>query len=104
VPLATSCPPALPWGHPDAVLHRAVTEGVVTGYEAELIARTRLERIALNDLAAVWKIPASTLAADRAAGEDRLVAYLRGGSIPATAATRPAAGPAPGHRRPRHLA
>jgi hypothetical protein len=71
------------------------------GYEAELIARTRLERITLNGLAVAWKIPPSTLAADRAAAEQRLVAYLRGGSIPATAAT---VRPAPHHRRARHLA
>jgi hypothetical protein len=75
-PMAGSMPPPRPWGHPDFVLARAVTDGILSDYEAELIARTRLEHRTLNSLAAEWGLPVSTLADDRARAEDRLVEVL----------------------------
>ena len=74
--MAGSMPPPRPWGHPDFVLARAVTDGILSDYEAELIARTRLEHLTLNSLAAAWGLPVSTLADDRARAEDRLVEVL----------------------------
>jgi hypothetical protein len=42
-----SFPPARPWDHPDLVLARAVTAGVIGPEEAQLIALTRLESVPL---------------------------------------------------------
>ena len=75
-PMAGSMPPPRPWGHPDFVLARAVTDGILSDYEAELIARTRLEHLTLNSLAVAWGLPISTLADDRVRAEDRLVEVL----------------------------
>lgn len=75
-PMAGSMPPTRQWGHPDFVLARAVTDGLLSDYEAELIARTRLEHLTLNSLAVAWALPVSTLADDRARAEDRLVEVL----------------------------
>ena len=69
-------PPPHPWGHPDFVLARAVAHGVLSGYEAELIAATRLEEATLTDLAQRWGLPRATLAGDRARAEARLVEAL----------------------------
>jgi hypothetical protein len=76
VPLADSAAPPRPWGHPDFVLSAAVADGVLTQYEAELIATTRLEAVTLDQLAAAWRLPRSTLADDRARAERRLVTRL----------------------------
>ena len=76
VPLADSAAPPRPWGHPDFVLSAAVADGVLTEYEAELIATTRLEAVTLDQLSTAWRLPRSTLADDRARAERRLVAHL----------------------------
>jgi hypothetical protein len=76
VPLTESAAPPKPWGHPDFVLTRAVTDGVLSGYEAELIGTTRLEDVTLDQLSTAWGLPRSTLADDRARAEDRLVTHL----------------------------
>lgn len=47
----TSVPPPRPWGHPDFVLADAVAKNVITAGQAELIARTRLEDLELEDAA-----------------------------------------------------
>jgi hypothetical protein len=44
--------PQAPWGHPDFVLAAAVRKGVLTGEQAELIGRNRLERVPLSQIAA----------------------------------------------------
>lgn len=49
-PMASGAPPR-PWGHPDLVLADAVAKNVITAGQAELIARTRLEDLALHDAA-----------------------------------------------------
>jgi hypothetical protein len=76
LPLPASAPPPAPWGHPDLVLDGLVTRGVLSEYEAELIGRTRLEGMRLEDLADGWGVPASTLAADRSRAERRVVGVL----------------------------
>ena len=78
VELPVSAPTA---GHPDLALARAVTAGVVTAFEAELIGATRLEGVPVAGYAqglgkttkAVYK------ARDRA--EERLVAAIRAGVL-----------------------
>jgi hypothetical protein len=78
VELPVSAPTA---GHPDLVLARAVTAGVITAFEAELIGATRLEGVSVAGYAqglgkavkAVYK------ARDRA--EERLVAAIRAGVL-----------------------
>jgi hypothetical protein len=74
--LGSSTPPPRPFGHPDFVLARVVADGVLSEYEAELIARTRLEGTTLKALAFEWALPHSTLSDDRARAETRLVAVL----------------------------
>jgi hypothetical protein len=72
-----SSAPQAPYGHPDLVLARAVTEAVLTTIEADLIGATRLEHIRLR----VWATEhgASYEAARKARqrAERRLVAWLR---------------------------
>ena len=46
-----SIPPPRPWGHPDFVLADAVAKNVITAGQAELIGRTRLEDLDLEDAA-----------------------------------------------------
>jgi hypothetical protein len=43
--------PYMPWGHPDFVLATAVTRGVLTPAQAQLIGRNRLEGIPLSQIA-----------------------------------------------------
>jgi hypothetical protein len=81
-PLAASVPPPRPWGHPDFVLAQAVADRVLSSYEAELIAATRLEAATLDDLARRWGLPRTTLSDDRARAEARLVRALhRAGKV-----------------------
>ncbi|WP_236650008.1 hypothetical protein [Kutzneria albida] len=72
-----SAPPRPPWAHPDLVLARAVTDGVLTRTEAELIGTTRLEPMALSDWAAHRRVPLWAAYKTRKRAEARLVAYLR---------------------------
>jgi hypothetical protein len=76
-PLSGSMPPPRPWGHPDFVLARYVVDGLLSEYEAELIARTRLEGITFEELERQWRLPRATLAGDRSRAEARLVPLLR---------------------------
>lgn len=68
-------------GHPDFVLARAVTTGVITSVEADLIGATRLEGMSVADYAArLGKAPKAVYKArDRA--EARLVAAVRSGEL-----------------------
>jgi hypothetical protein len=68
--------PALPSGHPDFVLARAVAEGVLTASEAELIGATRLEGLPLATVAQARGTSYPTAHQARRRAERRLVAYL----------------------------
>ena len=68
--------PALPSGHPDFVLARAVAEGVLTAGEAELIGSTRLEGLPLATVAQARGSSYPTAHQARRRAERRLVAYL----------------------------
>jgi len=103
-----SAPPAPPAGHPDLVLARAVTEGVLTRTEADLVGATRLEEVRLTAWAAEHRMGHQFASRLRARAETRLLGWLTdtptstpGRSQPVTGAGghRPAAGwlaPAPG--------
>ena len=76
--LGPTVPPVapLPGGHPDLVLARAVTDGVVSADEAALIAATRLDGV---DLTAAARLRGARLEATKKArrrAEQRLRAYL----------------------------
>jgi hypothetical protein len=71
-----SSEPAPPWGHPDLVLARAVAEGVITGGEAELIGATRLEGVALAEVAQRRDSTYKAVQMARSRAERRLLAYL----------------------------
>jgi hypothetical protein len=75
-PLPGSASPPRPYGHPDLVLADLTARGVLSTYEAELIAATRLEGARLEDLSAAWGVPASTLTRDRSRAEARLLDTL----------------------------
>ena len=68
-------------GHPDLVLARAVTAGIITAAEADLIGATRLEDVSIAGYAQrVGKTPTAVYKArDRAEG--RLVAAVRAGVL-----------------------
>jgi hypothetical protein len=68
--------PALPSGHPDFVLARAVAEGILTAEEAELIGSTRLEGLPLARVAQARGASYPTVHQTRRRAEQRLVAYL----------------------------
>lgn len=69
--------PPPPWGHPDFVLARAVAEGAISPFEAELIGCTRLEGVPLADAAASRDLSYQAAKKARRRAEHRLVAYLR---------------------------
>jgi hypothetical protein len=77
--------PPRPWGHPDFVLAAAVTAGVITAAEAQLIGDTRLGGVRLEDAAAARGIRRNTLVARRRRAERRLVAGLDSGQVSTTA-------------------
>lgn len=71
-----SCPPTPPAGHPDLVLARAVTEGVLTRTEADLIGATRLEEVRLTAWAAEHDIGHQFASRLRVRAETRLLSWL----------------------------
>jgi hypothetical protein len=73
--------PLRPWGHPDFVLAAAVTAGVISDAEAQLIGETRLENVHLDAAAAARGISRKTLLTRRNRAERRLVAALRSGGL-----------------------
>ena len=77
--------PPRPWGHPDFVLAAAVTAGVITAAEAQLIGDTRLDGVGLEDAAAARGVSRNTLLARRSRAERRLVAGLNSGQVSTTA-------------------
>jgi hypothetical protein len=73
--------PAIPWGHPDFVLAAAVRRGGLTAAQAELIGRSRLERIPLARIAAELGVIRSALCHRRRGAEARLVRAIRSGDL-----------------------
>ncbi|GIF98776.1 hypothetical protein Cci01nite_38700 [Catellatospora citrea] len=85
-----SAPPARPWDHPDLVLVRAVTAGVITAGEAALIGSTRLEQVPLATIAADAGISVAAARQRRHRAERRLAAAIACGdtSPPASVPAR----------------
>ncbi|WFE27621.1 hypothetical protein O7623_31180 [Solwaraspora sp. WMMD791] len=76
----TVSPPA-PYGHPDLVLARAVTAGVITVQEAELIGVTYLEEVSLTAYAERTGQPRWNLYKRRTAAVARLRAAIESGAL-----------------------
>ena len=73
--------PYMPWGHPDFVLATAVTRGVLTPAQAELIGRNRLEGIPLAQIAAETGISHTALCNQRKRAEKAITDAIRGGLL-----------------------
>jgi predicted DNA-binding protein (UPF0251 family) len=73
--------PPVPWGHPDLVLARAVSVGVITAHDAEVIGVTRLEGVTLAEYAARTGASYEAVKRCRARAEKRLVAAIRDGML-----------------------
>jgi hypothetical protein len=71
-----SCEPHRPFGHPDLVLARAVSEGVLCADDADLIGATRLGEMSLADAAQLRGVAYKAAAARRARAEQALVGWL----------------------------
>jgi hypothetical protein len=84
---AEAAAPPRPWGHPDFVLAAAVTAGVITGADADLIGVTRLEGRRVAEAAAELGISRGALLTRRSRAERRLAAAIRGGAFAAGAST-----------------
>ncbi len=69
-------PPPVPAGHPDVVLARAVTAGIITQAEADLIGMTRLEDVALRDWAVEHGLNYVAARQVRSRAERRLAAWI----------------------------
>jgi len=73
-------PPAIPapglQANPEAVLHAAVTRGVLTAADAEIVATTRMDDRTLAELAGETGLRTATLQKRRARAEARLAALL----------------------------
>lgn len=101
--------PPRPPGHPDFVLARAVQAGILTVAEADVIGRSRLEKIALTILAEQNAVSVNTLARRRNRAEHRLRTAILDGvleaDIPAPEAARWRHPPPdlPPHQRTSHL-
>ncbi|GAA1082793.1 hypothetical protein [Kitasatospora arboriphila] len=67
--------------HPDELLDRAVERGLLTRAQAELIARTRLERVPVRVLAEQEGVTAEALGMRRHRAEVRLVRAVRAGLL-----------------------
>jgi hypothetical protein len=73
--------PYMPWGHPDFVLAAAVTRGILSPAQAELIGRNRLEGIPLSQIAAETGISHSALCNRRKRAEKAITEAIRGGLL-----------------------
>ena len=76
LPLPSSIPPPVASGHPDFVLARAIRAGVITRQEADLIGRSRLERVSMQVIADELGVSQSWACRLRKAAEARLVAAI----------------------------
>ncbi len=73
--------PAPTAGHPDLALDRAVSAGVITPAEADLIGATRLQDVSVTDYAARHGRTYWAVAKERSRAEDRLVTAIRSGTL-----------------------
>ncbi|WP_307812999.1 hypothetical protein [Micromonospora coerulea] len=73
--------PRFPYGHPDLVLARAVTAGVITAEQAELIGATRLGGTLVDHLAAELEVSAPTIRMRRRRAEQTLAAAIHRGDL-----------------------
>jgi len=74
-----SAEPPKPWGHPDFVLARAVTQGVICADDAELIGATRLGEMTLAEAARAWDLAYKAAERRRQRAEVALVAWISEG-------------------------
>jgi hypothetical protein len=73
--------PYRPYGHPGLVLGRAVTAGIITDTQAELISSTRLGDVLIEQIAAECGQPGSVVRMRRKRAERKLVAALQQGDL-----------------------
>jgi hypothetical protein len=73
--------PLPPWGHPDFVLADAVAAGVLSLDEARLIGVTRLEHLAVKNVAEWLGEPANTVVARRRRAEQRVRQAILAGDL-----------------------
>jgi hypothetical protein len=78
---AASAPPKPDFGHVDLVVARAVAEGVVSQFEADLIVTTRLDGRSLIDVGEALGTTANALRMRRRKAEARLAAWLTGADL-----------------------
>lgn len=72
-----SSEPPQPYGHPDFVLARAVSQGVICADDAELIGATRLGDVSVADAARAWGLSYKATRQRRLRAETALVAWIR---------------------------
>lgn len=73
--------PRYPYGHPDLVLARAVTAGVITAEQAELIGATRLGDTLVEQVAARLQLSPPVIRMRRRRAERALAAAIRRGDL-----------------------
>jgi hypothetical protein len=73
--------PAQPSGHPDLLLADAITQGVISAADAEIIASTRLESLALTAVARQLAVPYDAVRMRRSRAESRLASAIRAGRV-----------------------
>ncbi|MCO1575210.1 hypothetical protein M8C13_05480 [Crossiella sp. SN42] len=88
VPWRDAAMPTAPARHPDLVLAAAIRDGILTLREATIIGATRLEGQKLRDLAPRFGLTYRQICYLREKAEQRLVAYLTGGSDTESPANR----------------
>jgi hypothetical protein len=77
IPRGLPAEPPRPAGHPDFVLAEAVTAGVLSVREAEVIGETRVGGASLKEVAEAWGVPYGQLKRFRQQAEVRLVTWIR---------------------------
>ncbi|WP_117214367.1 hypothetical protein [Allorhizocola rhizosphaerae] len=73
--------PALPYGHPELILGRAVAAGVVTAAQAQLIAETRFGDALMEQLATELGVPAPALRMRRRRAERAVAKAVLAGDL-----------------------
>jgi hypothetical protein len=69
------------WGHPDLLLADAIAQGVISAADAEIIASTRLESLALTAVARQLAVPYDAVRMRRRRAESRLASAIRAGQL-----------------------
>lgn len=85
-----STAPPVQFGHPDMLLAHAVTGGLITAEEAELIGRTRMEDVTLLQVADELGVSRSAVKMRRHRAERRLAEAVRRGDLTRFGYERPA--------------